>query len=95
MSYALYDEDGFVGDVATVGGLRELRTVAFEQGNDAVVGLFEMGAAFLTDELIDGLKLLKPRKATVKKTLENLIRLVDKSDLLVIISGGESDIPVS
>lgn len=88
MSYQLYDVNGYLGDMATTTGLRDLREFIETKGNKATKGLMELGSSLITDDLIAGLKALVPEDAEVRTTLKNLVSMVNKAELVVIINNG-------
>jgi len=88
MSVQLYDVDGYVGDLATNTGMLNLNDFIMEKGNNASKGLMVLGSSLVTNDLIINLKSLKPRNPHVKDTLNNLIKMIKKSELVVIIADG-------
>lgn len=87
MGYYLYDANGYVGDVASGGGLADLRNHVAGR-KDAVGQFFSEGHAD-PKKLLAGLEAVeKPEDHGVAKTLKNLIRLVKKCDEIAILTDG-------
>lgn len=94
MSYQLYDANGYVGELATTMGLRDLSEYIMDKGNKATKGLMELGSSLITDDLVNGLKALVPEETSIKTTLKNLISMVNKAELVVIINNGIDGDPI-
>lgn len=92
MSYYVADVNGWVGDLSSTNGLAEL-TAHIEQGGDSrAKALLQRGMATVTPELLASLRSVPAAKSRdVQATLDELIRLVDKCEEVVIISDGTSD----
>lgn len=93
MSYSLYDTKGYVDDLATTTGLRELAEFARANGDRHVIAFFDLGASLITDEFVSGLVALSKKKGDplVKNTLDDLIEAVGRCNLVAIISDGVND----
>lgn len=94
MSYSIYDSRGYVGDLATVEGLKELRTFLASQGQEAsqLKILLNNGHVRTSVKLLEEFgNLPEPGSADVKKTLFNLEDLVAQCEDIVIITDGVFD----
>jgi len=89
MSNQLYDVKGYVGDLATNSGLSELSKFALSHTDNAQVKkLFRLGRATDIEKLKAGLEELTGASKSVKATIDNLLKLLDKCDKIAIISNG-------
>jgi ribonuclease J len=89
LGYYLYDSRGYVGDLASTLGLQELSdcATAFTE-EPRVKEFFVDGHAPVTQELIDGLKLIHSPDHSIAMTIDNLIALLAKCDGIATISDG-------
>lgn len=79
MSYAVYDEKGYVGDLCSNNGLNELKTAA----KDTVLApLFENGSMELDEQVKKDIALIDV------PVLDNLKELISKSETVAIITDG-------
>jgi len=79
MSYAIYDEKGFVGDLCSNNGLNELTKAA---AGTPAAPLFEDGVLELDDDL-------KKQIAGIKvPALETLKQLIAKSEEVAVLTDG-------
>ena len=79
MSYAVYDEKGYVGDLCSNNGLNELKTAA----KDTVLApLFENGSMELDEQVKKDIALIDV------PVLDNLKELITKSETVAIITDG-------
>jgi hypothetical protein len=98
MSYVVCDISGYVGDLASNGGLDDLWKYLSGRGVD---DLIDDGTVDLSEDFLTRLKAIPdPPDEDVRSTLENLRRLVEEcehilivSDSLVLTSGEEEDSP--
>jgi hypothetical protein len=79
MSYAIYDDKGYVGDLCSNNGLNELTKAS---KGTPVAPLFEDGVIELDDDV-------KKEIAGIKEpALDNLKELISKSKLFAVLSDG-------
>lgn len=88
MSYYLFDVNGYVGDLASIRGLRELREVLSEKGKEIDVFLDEGCSEKLLVLREELLSIDKPDNKDVASTLKNLLFLIKKCTDIAIISDG-------
>jgi len=92
MSYQLYDADGYVGDLATTSGLKELREFLDEDGQHPRLselvrdGSLEL-AAEIKAEILAEIRTIDAG-ADVASMLDNLAVLLRESEGIIIISDG-------
>lgn len=93
MSYYIYDTNGYVGDLASGGGLSDLKKyIQSIETTDIVNKLIDNGYVPKTDELLSDLnKITKPKDSDILDTLNNLISLSRRCDEIVIITDGIFD----
>jgi hypothetical protein len=92
MSFAIYDVNGFVGDLATNTGMAELaRFIEAQEEMPDAKEFIKKGAALITDFLVGDFQDMEPKKETVQQTITNFLELVEKADTVVIISDGLND----
>jgi len=89
MSYAVYDANGYVGDMASGGGLKELREHAVTTDNEALKTFVDDGYAD-PDTLAKAIT-LPVGESELGDTLKNLKELAGKCELIMIISNGIED----
>lgn len=89
MSYGLIDVNGkYLGDMATTSGMDDLYVYAVRAGAHNLVGFLDKGAALVTQALVEEIRALRPQSTDVRKTLDNLFRMLDGAELCVIIQDG-------
>lgn len=89
MGYWLEDERGFVGDLASIGGMAELREYASGQKLAKLTDLIESGAADLEPGLLTEVETsIETAIGPVKATLDNLYALLQKAEGSAIIMDG-------
>lgn len=89
MGFYLCDARGYVGDLASNHGLWQLSKYARKASRvPQVKKFFEEGYAPVTEDLIAGLRNLDPKDIDVAHTINNLLELLAKCDLIAIISDG-------
>jgi ribonuclease J len=95
MGYYLYDARGYVGDLASINGLRLMSDYAIKTSSEPQVKkFFEEGQVPVTKELITGFKAIRCPDKDIALTIDNLIEMLAKCDTIAIISDGtEIDSP--
>jgi ribonuclease J len=89
MTYCLYDARGYVGDLASTGGLDLMSDYVTMVTNESQVKkFFEEGQAPVTKELIAGFKAIHSPDKDIADTIDNLVLLLAKCDSVAIISDG-------
>ncbi len=89
MGYYLYDAIGYVGDLASISGLGQLHKYVAEASDAAAVRDFlDEGYSPITDELIDGFRILRPEDPEIATTIDNLVQMLARCDTIAIISDG-------
>jgi len=83
MSYCIYDSSGYVGDLASTSGLKELMDYLSSYGGANLKELAENGCVETSDELTAELKQLPD-----DPFFNNFKELVEKSKDIVIINDG-------
>jgi hypothetical protein len=91
LTYCLYDSNGYVGDLASIGGLKDLRDFVLHKTNDKNIrSFFDKGHITPTPALITRIKGLHSDNESINTTLTNLVDLLSKCDTVAIISDGVS-----
>jgi ribonuclease J len=89
MTYCLYDARGYVGDLASIGGLDDMVNYVNGVTSDPQVKrFFEEGQVTVTKELITGFKAIHSPDKDIADTIDNLVILLGKCDSVAIISDG-------
>jgi hypothetical protein len=87
MKYCLHDANGYVGDLGSQNALMELRFFVFETADYPLVRqFFEEGVAAVTEELIEGFRVLSSEDIAVQASLDNLIEMLGKCDAVAVIN---------
>jgi hypothetical protein len=90
MSYYIYDENGYVGDFATTKGLDDFMKWCEGVEDIDVSGFAEEGMSVYPDALKESLELYDPPEGDIKKTYDNLLKLIPECQGVVIISDGSN-----
>lgn len=90
MSYYLYDDDGYVGDVASIGGWGALVHAA-EGSNQSLDAFFETGVTSDTGAVRNALLHLNLPAGDVASTRDNLAHLMLLARGDVVLSEGYTD----
>jgi len=85
MSYAIYDSDGFVGDLASNYGLEQLDEFLSSRSSN-LEKFFEQGYSESIEELKSDLKGEASDNVAINETINNLRSLIKKCKDIVIIS---------
>jgi hypothetical protein len=90
MTLYAYDVDGYVGDVASVGGWADIVRVMLRSGDPVLIALANEGCTQKLEELISSLQRWGKDRPTpqVDAVRLNLIKLARKCKLILIISDG-------
>lgn len=89
LDYQIYDSIGIVGPFATTAELKYFREYVFRLDQYVALKEFlEEGASLITQELIDDIFMLESSDKAIKKMLNVLKKLMDKSDMVMIIGDG-------
>lgn len=92
MTYYIYDANGYVGDLASTNGLRELRNYLESIEAPKIQSLLSAGYKARNDELLTEINsLATPDNPTVRETVSNLIALTNRCDEIIIITDGVFD----
>ena len=89
LDYQIYDSLGIVGPFATTAELKYFREYVFRLDQYVALKEFlEEGASLITQELTDDIFMLESSDKAIKKMLNVLKKLIDKSDTVMIIGDG-------
>lgn len=89
MTYYIYDEDGYVGDLASGGGLEQLQDFIDLTGGHYLRQLFIQGSASKSPEIEREISALpEPADPDVSSSLVTLKKLVAKCNSVIIITDG-------
>ena len=89
MTYSLYDARGYVGDLASIHGLKLMSDYANKVSNEPKVKeFFEKGYTPITEGLVAGFKAIHSPDKDIADTIDNLVALLAKCDTVAIISDG-------
>ena len=88
MGYYIEDVNDYQGDLATSLGLEELKKYAASRKLFNIVGFITTGAALITEVLMEEVRSAKPANKNIRKTLEDLLVTLEKSELAVYIRDG-------
>lgn len=91
MTYSLYDAEDYIGDVATITGLDELRKFVEKNKMEKTLTFLDEGNTEDMDEVIEELSKIKSDDENVASTITNLIDLLGKCDEIAIINDGTSE----
>ena len=88
MSYCLYDSEGYVADLATITGLRNLRKEVDNAGSPQLRILLNSGTVDVSEELMNEIDAIEAEDPETKKTISDLKELAGKcKDVLIITDG--------
>lgn len=87
MTYAAYDEDDYLGDVASIGGWTSFFDWAHEHG-DAVADLVDSGYTRNPEALADQLKNIWAIDPAVESIRRNLLEIARKAKGILIVTDG-------
>lgn len=88
MGFALYDVNGYLGDVATARGLGDLYKAVTDP---AVNEFFDNGHSTRLSEVMSGLTEVGRGEGDVAETARGLIDLIRKAEEVIILSDGLLD----
>lgn len=89
MSYYLYDSNGYLGDLATITGLRELNQYLLKQNNKALSAFVNNGEIPLGKSFVEAIaELPLSGNRDIDNTITNLKSMVAKAQDIVIITDG-------
>jgi len=89
LSYQIYDSTGYIADLATNQGLRDLMEYLRQQDDSDISKLANDGEIEITPEVINKIKSIKASsEKNVNSTLEILKSNIDKVEDILIISDG-------
>jgi hypothetical protein len=91
MTYSLYDSRGYVGDLASGGGLEDMESFLGRYG-EPFKSFFKKGYAENPERLIDFLVNLKTTDKMLQETLDNFRNLLENCHDIAIISDGTESI---
>ena len=89
MTWYLFDSNGYVGDLATIKGLADLRTFILRTSkNHYVKDFFNQGYSTHMVELQKEFKQLHSPNTSINNTMQNLVELLGKCEDVAIINDG-------
>lgn len=87
MSYCMYDSFGYIGDIASNSGLKELFTTIRNSNVTSLSSLIENGYVYASDSIIADIEKLPSESDTI----QNFILQAKKCKDVIIINNGLSD----
>ena len=88
MAYQLYDENGYVDDLATTKGLNDLLAYLKSTDTPGLNQLIQEGWDLIPEAILEEMEDLEPPAGEVKDTLDQLKKNLKKCVGIVIFSDG-------